>query len=206
MEEDQVNKYHTGVIGRVSPSLMRQVVFRRLAVLGWLALFDLPQTLATTIPDHSDKPNFSGKWALDLGASTSLEPMMNQIGAAVLDRKYAAQTKLTATLNQTDDVLTVATRGPGFGLDQTLYLDGRNDSSNTQLMGATSVNAKAVWSKDSKELVETHQIKTNQGKDGQLTIKRNLIDQGRTLVVTFNLKLNAEPDETSARQIWRKQG
>jgi hypothetical protein len=187
------------------PTLMRRVGLSSLAAVAWLALFDLPQAPAMTKPDQSDKPNFSGNWTLDLEASTSLEPMMNQIGAAVLDRKYAAQTKLTATLQQTEDVLTVATRGPGFVLDQTLYLDGRTDSGDTQLLGATSVNAKTVWSKDSKQLVETHQIRTKQGKDGQLTIKRNLIDQGKTLVVTFNLKLNAEPNQTSARQIWRKQ-
>ena len=199
-------KYLAKLISRVSPTLMRQAVLGSLAALAWLALFDLPQTLATAKPDQSDKPNFSGTWTLDLQASTSLEPMMNQIGANILDRKYVAQTGLKATLNQTEDALTVATRGPGFALDQTLYLDGRSDSSNVQLLGATSVNAKTAWSKDSKQLVETHQIKTKQGKDGQLTIKRDLIDQGKTLVVTFNLKLNAEPDETSARQIWHKQG
>ena len=188
------------------PTLTRRVALSSMAALAWLALFDLPQAPAITKPDHSDKPNFSGNWTLDLQASTSLEPLMNQIGAAVLDRKYAAQTRLTATLQQTEDVLTVATRGPGFVLDQTLYLDGRDDSGNTELLGATSVSAKTGWSKDSKQLVETHQIKTKQGKDGELTIKRSLLDEGKTLVVTFNLKLNAGPDQTSARQIWRKQG
>ena len=186
-------------------TLMRQVVLSSLAALAWLVVFNLPQSSAITKPAQSDKPNFSGNWTLDLGASTSLEPLMNQIGAGSLDLKYAAETTLKATLQQTEDVLTVATRGPAFALDQTLYLDGRNDPNNLQLLGATSVNAKTVWSKDYKQLIETHQIKTKQGKDGQLTIKRSLIDQGKTLVVVFNLKLNAEPNQASARQIWRKQ-
>ena len=187
------------------PTLVRQVVLSLVAVLTWFAVFNLPQTSAITKLDQSDRPDFSGSWTLDLGASTSLEPLMSQIGASSLDRKYAAQTALKATLQQTEDVLTVATRGPGFALDQTLYLDGRNDPSNLQLLGAASVNAKTVWSKDYKQLVETHQIRTKQGKDGQLTIKRSLIDQGKTLVVAFNLELNADPGQTSARQIWRKQ-
>ena len=184
---------------------MRHLLLSSLAAVAWLAVFSLSQTSAAPKTDQSDKPNFSGTWTLDLGASTSLEPLMTQIGASLLDRKYATRTKLKATLQQTDDVLTVATRGPGFALDQTLYLDGRNDPSSLQLLGAISVNAKTVWSKDYKQLVETHRIRTKQGKDGQLIIRRNLMDEGKTLVVAFTLKLNAEPDEISARQIWRKQ-
>jgi len=71
-------------------------------------------------------------------------------------------------------------------------------------LGAISVNAKTTWSRDYKQLVETHHIRTKQGRDGQLTIKRYLTDEGKTLVVAFTLKLIAEPDEISARQIWRK--
>ena len=130
---------------------------------------------------------------------------MTQIGASPLDRKYAASTKLTATLNQTETTLTVAARGPGFALDQTLYLDGRTDTANLDLLGATSLSAKTAWSKNNQQLVETHQIRTKQGKDGKLIIKRYLLDQGKTLVVVYSLKLDAEPSETSARQIWRKQ-
>jgi hypothetical protein len=55
---------------------------------------------------------------------------MNQIEASLLERKYAASTGLKATFHQTENVLTVATRGPGFALDETLYLDGRTDPSN----------------------------------------------------------------------------
>jgi hypothetical protein len=114
-------------------------------------------------------------------------------------------TKLKATLNQTADVLTIAARGPGFALNQTLYLDGRNDPTYLQILGATSGNTKTVWSKDYKQLVETHHIRTKQGRDGELTIKRNLTDHGKAVVVVMILKLEEEPTPTSARQIWRKQ-
>jgi hypothetical protein len=177
-EAEQVDELPWGSNWQGIPTLRRQVVLSSLATLAWLVVFSLPQTSVVAKPAQSDKPNFSGSWTLDLGASTSLEPLMNQIGASPLDRKYAAETTLKATLQQTDDVLTVATRGPGFALDQTLYLDGRNDPGNLQLLGATSVNVRTVWSKDYKQLIETHQIRTKQGRDGQLTIKRYLIDQG----------------------------
>jgi hypothetical protein len=184
---------------------MRQLLIGSLAALAWFTVCGPPQTSAVTASFQSNKPNLSGTWTLDLSASISLEPLMNQIGASFLDRKYAASTSLTAILNQTEETLTVATRGPGFALDQTLYLDGRTDTGNLNLLGATSLNAKTSWSKDNKQLVETHQVRTKQGKDGSLIIKRYLIDQGKTLVVVFSLKLNTEPAETSARQIWRKQ-
>lgn len=184
---------------------MRQLLLNSLAGFTWFILFNPAQISAVTGPAQSNKPNLSGKWALDLSASNSLEPLMNQIGAALVDRKYVASINLKASFNQTEDTLTVATRGPGFALDQTLYLDGRTDTDNLNLLGATSLSAKTAWSKDHKRLVENHQIKTKQGKDGKLTIERYLIDGGKTLVVVFNLELNGEPSVTSARQIWHKE-
>jgi hypothetical protein len=147
----------------------------------------------------------SGTWTLDLKASTSLEPLMKQIGASLLERKYAASIKLKATFHQTENVLTIATRGPAFALDENLYLNGRTEPGNLKLLGATSLKTRTAWSKDHKQLVATHQIKTRQGKESQLIIERYLIDEGEAMVVAFTLKLNAEPNQTSARQIWRKQ-
>ena len=183
---------------------MRCLLLRALAALVCLGVLSLSQTSAATKPNQPDKPNLSGAWVLDLQASTSLDPLMTQIGAGFLDRKYAAHTKLKATLQQTADVLTIAARGPGFTFNQTLYLDGRTDPSNKQLLGATALKTRTAWSEDQKQLVETHQIKTKQGKEGQLIIKRYLIDDGKSMVVAFTVNLNAEPQITSARQIWHK--
>ena len=183
---------------------MRQLLFRSLAALACFGVFSLPQTSAAPKPDQPDKPNLSGIWILDLKASTSVGPLMKQIGAGLLDRTYAASTKLKATVHQTEQILTIAARGPGFALDETLYLDGRTDLSNQQLLGATAVETRAAWSQDGKRLVATHQIKTKQGKQGQLIITRYLINEGKSLVAVYTLKLDAEP-ETSARQIWNKQ-
>ena len=184
---------------------MRQLLFRSLAALACFGVFSLPQTSAAPKPNQPDKPNLSGTWILDLKASTSVGPLMKQIGTGLLDRTYAASTKLKATVHQTEQILTIAARGPGFALDETLYLDGRTDLSNQQLLGATTLKTRTAWSEDRKRLVATHQIKTKQGKQGQLIITRYLINEGKNLVVVYTLKLDAEPDETSARQMWNKQ-
>jgi len=184
---------------------MRHLLFRLLAALACFGVFSLAQTSAAPKPDQSDKPDFNGTWALDLKASDSVEPLMKQIGASLLEQKFAAWITLKATILQTEQVLTVATRGLGFGLDRTLYLDGRTDPSNKQLFGATAQKTRTAWSEDQKQLVETHQIKTKQGKEGELIIKRYLINDGKSMVLAFTVKLNAEPQITSAREIWHKQ-
>jgi len=151
---------------------MKQLLFRSLAALACFGVFSLPQTSAASKPDQPDKPNLSGIWILDLKASTSVGPLMKQIGAGLLDRTYAASTKLKATVHQTEQVLTIAARGPGFAFDGTLYLDGRTDPSNQQLLGATALKTRTAWFQDHKRLVASHQIKTKQGKRGQLIITR----------------------------------
>jgi hypothetical protein len=184
---------------------MRHLLVRSLSAVAWLVVFGPLHTFAVSKPAQTDKPDFSGTWTLDLRASTSLDSLMSQLGASFIDRKYASWTKLKAILRQSDNLLTIEARGPAFAFNQTLYLDGRSDTSNLELLGATSVNAKTTWSKDKKQLVETHRITTKKGKDGQLIIKRELTDDGNTILVAYSLKLDAEPDQTSARQVWHRQ-
>ena len=184
---------------------MRHLLFRSLAALACFGVFSLAQTSAAPKSDQSDKPDFNVTWTLDLKASASLEPIMKKVGASLLEQKFASRTHLKATIHQTEQVITVATRGRGFALDETLYPDGRSHPSNLQLLGANCLTARTAWSEDQKQLVVTYQIKTKQGKEGQLIVKRYLINEGKTEVVVFTLKLNAEPDQISARQIWPKQ-
>jgi hypothetical protein len=84
---------------------MRQLLFRSLAALACFSFFSLPQASAAPKPD---KPNLSGIWILDLKASTSVGPLMKQIGTGLLEQIYAASTKLKATVHQTEQVLTIA--------------------------------------------------------------------------------------------------
>src|SRR5215813_3553851 len=82
-------------------TVMRYLLLRALAALVCLGVLSPSQTSAVPKPDQPDKPNLSGIWILDLEASTSVEPLMKQIGAGLLDRTYAASTRLKATVHQT---------------------------------------------------------------------------------------------------------
>ena len=131
---------------------------------------------------------------------------MRRIGANFIERKFASLARLAATFRQSDQVITVATRGPGgFALDEILYPDGRSRPSNLQLLGALSVSVRTSWPKDNQQLIAMYQIKTKQGKAGQLAIKRSLINDGKTEVVAYTLELDGDTDQISARQLWNKQ-
>jgi len=120
-------------------------------------------------PDQPDKPNFSGTWRLDLEASTSLEPLLKQIGASLLERKYAASARLKATFHQTEHVLTVGTRGPGFALDEILYLDGRTEPSNLKLG--------SDYPQDQNRLVQGPRAARRDSSDQNQTGKRGPTDR-----------------------------
>jgi len=174
--------------------------------LACFAIFTMARTSANPNEDRPSKPNFGGTWTLDLQASDSLEPLMKHIGANFIERKFASMAKLNATFQQSDEVITVATRGPGgFALDEILYPDGRSRPSNLQLLGALSVGVRTTWPKDDQQLIVTYQIKTKQGKEGRLAIKRSLINEGKIEVVAYTLELNGDTGEVSARQFWNKQ-
>jgi len=182
---------------------MKPLLLRSLAALVWLGVFSSSQTYAAAKPHHPGKPNFAGSWILERKGSTSLQPLMQEIGAPFHERKLADVISLKANIHQTEHVMTVATRGPGFSLDETLYLNGRTEPSNLNLLGATSNRTTTAWSKDNKELVTTHYIRTKQGKEGQLIVTRYLTNEGKTLVVAFTLRLHGA-NTTSARQTWQR--
>jgi hypothetical protein len=207
LNPDKIRIYFPGRIRLVkkNSTLMSHLLFRSLVALGCFGILGLLQASAAPTPDQSDKPDFSGTWTLDSKASASLEPLIKKIGGNLIEQKFDAWANLKATIQQNEQVITVATRAPGFALDETLYLDGLRHPSNLPLLGATSLTARTAWSKDQKQLVVTYQIKTKQGKEGQLIVKRYLINEGKTEVVIFTLALNSEPDQISARQIWPKQ-
>ena len=84
--------------------------------------------------------------------------------------------------------MTVATRAPGFSLNEILYLDGRSHPTDIVLLGGPTLNASAGWSNDHQQLISTYQIKTKPGKDGELTIKRYLINGMKSEGVLFHSK------------------
>jgi hypothetical protein len=129
---------------------------------------------------------------------------MKEVGSNLLERKYAtmASPKGHVPANRTRPDSRYL--GPRLRLDETLYLNGRTEPSNLNILGATALNTRAAWSRDHKELVVTYQIRTKHGKEGQLIIERHLINDGKSVMVAFALRLNEAPDTISASQIWQK--
>jgi hypothetical protein len=91
---------------------------------------------------------------------------MKGVGASLLEQKFASRTHLKATIHQTEQVITVATRGRGFALDETLYPDGRSHPSNLQLLGANCLTARTAWSKDQKAARRDLSDQNQTGKRG----------------------------------------
>ena len=95
-------------------TLMRHLLLCSLDALARFGIFGLPQTSAAPTPDQSDKPDFSGNWTLDPKASASLESLIKKIGGSLVEQKFDSWANVKATIQQTQQVITVATRGPGF--------------------------------------------------------------------------------------------
>src|SRR5215469_1249716 len=104
---------------KISASTMiRYPLFCLVAAVACFDVFSPLRMSATT------KPDFNGTWELDHQASSSLEPLMDKIGAGFVERKLAAVAPLKAIFHQSEDMVTVDTRAPGFSLNEILYLDG----------------------------------------------------------------------------------
>ena len=85
-----------------------------------------------------------GRWTLK--HRLQIEPIVKKVGAG-LEQDFASRTRLKATIHQTEQVIMVATRGPGFALDETLCPDGSSHPSDLKLLGANCLTATTSWSK-----------------------------------------------------------
>jgi len=146
--------------------------------------------------------NFSGVWSLDLKASDSPEQMMKRMGVPWIERKLAASTKLEATYHQTEHLLTVTTRAPGFSRVETFHLDGRVEEKNEKRTGPYTI--RTAWSKDRKQLISTSSFRTKNGRNAELIVARKLTNGGQTLVLTQTLKIPGEPDGPPVHRVWQK--
>jgi hypothetical protein len=73
---------------------------------------------------------------------------MKGVGASLLEQKFASRTDLKATIHQTEQVITVATRGRGFALD--LINEGKTeDAVFTLKLNAEPdrISAHQIWPK-----------------------------------------------------------
>jgi hypothetical protein len=76
--------------------------------------------------------DFSGKWVLDLHASSSSDPMLKRLGVPWIERKLAASIKLESTYTQSPSLLTIHTHGPAFSRTELIRLDNKPETNRAQ--------------------------------------------------------------------------
>jgi len=170
--------------------------FGRRALLAATIVVLLPVCYALGSTD------LSGKWVLDLHASSSSDPMLKRLGVPWIERKLAASIKLESTYTQSPSLLTIRTHGPAFSRTELIRLDNKPETKTEALTGLYTIRIR--WSPDGTQLVSTISFRTKDGHDAQLIVVRQLGDAGKTLVLTQTLKVTGDSGTWMVRRVWRK--
>ena len=146
--------------------------------------------------------DFSGTWGLDLRASTSSDAMLKRLGVSWIERKLAESIDLESTYTQTPNLLTIHTRGPAFGRTELIRIDGDPETKEERQTGPYTIRTE--WIERGMKLLSTISFHTKDRRDAQLTVVRELADEGKTLLLTQTLKVSDEAAPWIVRRVWRK--
>ena len=148
--------------------------------------------------------NFSGTWALDLKASTSPDSVLKRLEIPPIQRRLAARMKLEAVCRQSPNQLVIISRCPGFSRTEKLYFNGPAESRTEAVTGRYTIQTR--WSADGAQLITTYNFRVKDGRNASLVIKRNLTDEGTTLVLNETMRVEGEPQIRVVQRIWRRSG
>jgi hypothetical protein len=146
--------------------------------------------------------DFSGTWVLDHHASSSSDSMMKRLGVSWIERKLADAIELESIYTQEDSLLTIHTRGPAFGRTEQIRIDGQPESKEENLTGPYTIRTE--WIDRGTKLVSTISFRTKDRCDAELSVVRELADEGKTLLLTQTLKVSGESEPWIVRRVWRK--
>jgi hypothetical protein len=146
--------------------------------------------------------DFSGKWVLDLRASSSPHQFLTRLGASWAERRFGGSLEMQATYNQTPQLLTIVRRGFGFQKTDVLRLDGTPEIQEDSLLGRYTIPT--FWSEDGTQLISDISFRTKDSRDAQMTVVRELTDEGKTLIWSSTLKIAGESGSWTLRHVWRK--
>jgi hypothetical protein len=146
--------------------------------------------------------DFSGTWVLDHHASSSSDSMMKRLGVSWIERKLADAIELESIYTQEDSLLTIHTRGPAFGRTEQIRIDGQPESKEEKLTGPYTIRTE--WIDRGTKLVSTISFRTKDRCDAELSVVRELADEGKTLLLTQTLKVSGESEPWIVRRVWRK--
>lgn len=137
-------------------------------------------TALTVVASPSFAADFSGTWVLDLKASDSLDELLKAQGVSWMKRKAIAGLKVTQTVSQTDNQVTIETSSSRGNRSQTLQVDGETREVE-QDRGTAQVRHE--WRGD--DLQSTSELPKD---GGVLTSVRSLSEDGKTLTQSLILK------------------
>jgi hypothetical protein len=146
--------------------------------------------------------DFSGKWDLDLRASSSPHAMLQRLGASWVERKFGGSIQMEATYTQTPQSLTVDRRGFGFQKTDVIRIDNKPEIQKDSLLGRYTV--RTHWSESGAQLISDISFRTKDSRDAQMTVIRELADGGKTLIWSGTLKIAGESKNWTLRRVWRK--
>jgi hypothetical protein len=146
--------------------------------------------------------DFSGKWVLDLRASSSPHGILKRLGASWVERRVGGSQQMEATYTQTPQLLTVDHRGFGFQKTDVIRIDNKPEIQQDSLLGRYTI--RTFWSENGMQLISVISFHTKDSRDAQLTIVRELADGGKTLIWSSTLKIAGESGSQTLRRVWRK--
>lgn len=145
-----------------------------------LAATVLTALLAISSPAFA--ADFSGTWVLDLKASDSMEPILKARGVSWMKRKAVNGLKVTQTITQSGNQVTVETSASSKTRRTTMEVDGET---RTVKNDQGSAEVRHAW--DGEALVSTSTMELDKG-EGTVTTRRSLSEDGQTLKQTITLK------------------
>jgi hypothetical protein len=148
--------------------------------------------------------DFSGKWVLDLRASSSPHAMLQRLGASWVERRFGSSLQMEANYTQTQQSLTVDREGLGFQKTEVIRTDNKPEIQEDSLLGRYTI--RTHWSESGAQLISDISFRTKDSRDAQMTVVRELADGGNTLVWSSTLKIAGESGSWALRRVWRKRG
>jgi hypothetical protein len=146
--------------------------------------------------------DFSGKWVLDLGASSSPHAMLNRLGASWVERRFGASIQMEATYTETPQLITVDYQGFGFQKTDLIRTDGKPEIQEDSLLGRYTM--RSYWSEGGTQLISDISFRTKDSRDGQMVVVRKLADGGKTLIWNSKLEISGESGSWTVHRVWRK--
>jgi len=95
--------------------------------------------------------DFSGKWVLDLRASSSPHAILKRLGASWVERRFGGSIQMEATYTQTPQLLTVDHRGFGFQKTDVIRIDNKPEIQQDSLLGRYTI--RTFWSENGMQLI-----------------------------------------------------